>query len=65
MRGRSRIADVSPMTTHETGAAAKVNKTEMMRPKLAWAYEAAVEVPHEAATPRAISRAVLTPVPHR
>lgn len=53
------------MTTHETGAAAKVNKTEMMRPKLAWAYEAAVEVPHEAATPRAISRAVLTPVPHR
>ncbi len=59
------MADVSPIMTHEAGAAAKVNKTETMRPRDACALEAATDLPTEAAIPRAISRTRLTNEPQR
>jgi phage baseplate assembly protein W len=51
--------------THDAGAAAKVYRTEMMRPKLACALEAAIENPTEPAIPRAISKTTLAAVPQR
>jgi hypothetical protein len=59
------MADVSAMMHHEMGAAANVNMTEAMSPKDAWAFEAAFDVPTEAAIPRATSITALNAVPQR
>lgn len=59
------MAEVSPMIAYETGAAPRVKSTETMRPKEAWAREAAVDLPTDPATPRATSRMVLTAEPQR
>ena len=59
------MADVSPIMTHDAGAGPKVNRTEMIRPKEACAREAALDLPTEAATPRAMRRTTLKPEPQR
>jgi hypothetical protein len=58
------MADVSPMMTHEAGAGPNVNKTEMIRPKEACAFEAAIEIPTEPATPSATRKTTLMREPH-
>jgi len=65
VRGLRRIADVSPMITHEAGAGPRVNSTETIRPSDACARDAASDMPKQAAIPRAKSRTVLTADPQR
>jgi hypothetical protein len=57
------MAEVSPIMTHEAGAGPKVNKTDTMRPKDAWAREAAFDKPTEPAIPRATKKPTLMSEP--
>lgn len=65
VNGRRRMADVSPMMTHEAGAGPSVKPTEMIKPRAAWAKFDDSDTATDPAIPRQMSRMVLASEPHR